>query len=173
MRSSVGNLCCRIISLTNEVNAMRTSSILSLLVLSAVSACTGSPATLAMRPDFLVATQTGLASVSIREAPPDMTLAGFDGTVKSGMESALTASIEPTPTVGPFPERRIVWHIDSMPGYGSSQLVVNVFNGSVPFAYQQQMIDNAAPPGVLAGTVQSMTRRLFATIDRHDQAASS
>lgn len=149
---------------------MRTSSILSLLALSAVSACAGSPPTLALRPDFELATPTGLASVSIRQAPPDMTLAEFDRTVKSGMESALTASLEPAPAVGPFPERRIVWHVNTMPGRGGSRLVVNAFNGSVPFTYEQQMIDNADTPDVLAGTVQSMTRRLFAATDRHDQA---
>jgi hypothetical protein len=99
-----------------------------------------------------------------------MTLAEFDGTVKSGMESALTASLEPAPAVGPFPERRIVWHVNTMPGRGGSRLVVNAFNGSVPFTYEQQMIDNADTPDVLAGTVQSMTRRLFAATDRHDQA---
>jgi hypothetical protein len=150
---------------------MRTSFILSLLALSAVSACAGSPATLALRPNFELATPTGLASVSIRQAPPDMTLAEFDRTVKRGMETALTASLEPAPAVGPFPERRVVWHVNTVPGRGNSRLVVNVFNGSVPFAYEQQMTDNTDTPDVLAGTVGSMTRRLFAAIDRHDQAA--
>jgi hypothetical protein len=150
---------------------MHTPSILWLLALSAVSACTGSPATLALRPDFELATPTGLASVSIREAPSDMTLAEFDRTVKAGMQTALGASIEPSPAVGPFPERRIVWHVNAMPARGASRLVVNVFNGSVPFAYEQQVVDNADTPDVLVGTVQSMTRRLFAAIDRHDQAA--
>jgi hypothetical protein len=150
---------------------MHSSSILWLLALSAVSACTGSPATLALRPDFELATRTGLASVSIREAPSEMTLAEFDRTVKVGMKKALGSSIEPSPTVGPFPERRIVWHVNPMPARGVSRLVVNVFNGSVPFAYEQQVVDNADTPDALVGTVQSMTRRLFAAIDRHDQAA--
>jgi hypothetical protein len=150
---------------------MRASSIVTLLALSFVSACTGSPATLALRPNFELATPTGPTSVSIRQAPPDMTLAEFDRTVKSGMETALTASLEPTPAVGPFPEQRIVWHVNTMPGRGRSRLLVNVFDGSVPFAYEQQLIDDADTPDVLAGTVQSMTRRLFVAIDRHDQAA--
>ena len=152
---------------------MRTSSILSLLALTAVSACVGSPATQALRPNFELATPAGLASVSIRQAPPDMTLAEFDRTVKSGMEAGLTANLEPAPAVEPFPEQRIVWHVNTTPGRGSSRLVVNVFNASVPFAYEQQMIDNADTPDMLAGTVQSMTRQLFAAIDRHDQAAPS
>jgi hypothetical protein len=150
---------------------VRASSFVTLLALSAVSACTGSPATLALRPDFELATPTGPASVSIRQAPPDMTLAEFDQTVKSGMETALTANLEPAPAMGPFPDQRIVWHVTTMPGRGHSRLIVNVFDGSVPFAYEQQMIDNADTQDVLAGTVQSMTSRLFAAIDRHDQAA--
>jgi hypothetical protein len=167
----MGNPRCCIISSNSEVNVMRTSSIISLLALSAVSACAGSPATLALRLDFELATPTGLASVSIREAPPDMTVAEFDRTVKSGMETAFTIGSEPPPAVGPFPEQRIVWHVDTGPERGSSRLVVNVFKGSVPFAYEQQMIDNADTPDALAGTVQSMTRRLFAAIERHDPAA--
>jgi hypothetical protein len=151
---------------------MRTSSILSLLALSIVSACTGSPATLEMRPNFQVATAIGPASVSIREAPPGMTLEEFDRAVKSGMESALAASVEPAPAAGPFPERRIVWHVDTIPPRGVSNLIVNVFDGSVAFAYEQQEVDNGDPPDVVTGVVRSMTRRLFAAIERHDRAAA-
>lgn len=151
---------------------MRTSFIMSLLALSAVSACAGSPATLEMRPDFQVATAIGPASVSIREAPPGMTLEEFDRVVKSGMESALAESIEPAPAAGPFPDRRVVWHVDTIPPRGVSNLIVNVFDGSVPFAYEQQEVDNDDPPDVVTGVVKSMTRRLFAAIERHDQAAS-
>ena len=143
--------------------------ILSLLALSAVSACGRAQAIADMRPDFQVATVSGLTSVSIREAPPGMTLEGFDRAVKSGMESALAASVEPAPAVGPFPERRIVWHVETNPPRGVANLVVNVFDGSVPFAYEMQEVENGDPADVVAGVVRSMTRRLFAQIERHDQ----
>jgi hypothetical protein len=151
---------------------MRTSSILLLLALSAVSACAGSPATVEMRPDFQVATAVGPVSVSIREAPPGMTLEEFDPVVKSGMEAALATSVAPAPPAGPFPKRRIVWHVDTIPPRGVSNLIVNVFDGSVPFAYEQQEVDNGDPPDVVTGVVRSMTHRLFAAIERHDQAAT-
>src|SRR5690242_14590415 len=54
----------------------------------AVSACTGSQATLAIPPDFELQTSAGISSVSIRESPPGMTDAEFDQLVSGGMASA-------------------------------------------------------------------------------------
>ena len=61
---------------------------LALVLLSGLAACTGSPATLAMRPDFEMMTPAGLASVSIRQSPPDMTDAEFTRLVIAGMTRA-------------------------------------------------------------------------------------
>ncbi len=160
-----------------EVNAMRVSSMLSLSIfslvaLSAVPPCAAASAIAEMRPDFLVTTASGRAAVSIREAPPGMTLEEFERTVKSGMESALAASVEPAPAAGPFPERRIVWHVDTIAPRAVSNLIVNVFDGSVPFAYEQQEVDNGDSADVVTGVVRSLTRRLIAAIERHDQAAT-
>jgi hypothetical protein len=88
------------------------------------------------------------------------------------MEAALAESVEPAPAAGPFPQRRIVWHVDTIPPHGVSNLVVNVFDGSVPFAYEQQEVDEGDPPDVVTGVVRSMTRRLFAAIEQHDHAAT-
>lgn len=152
-------------------NTMRTSSILPLLTVCALSACTGSPATLALQPSFVVATATGPDSVSIREAPPGMTFANFEQAVRSGMVSAMPAS-QPTPPIVPYPPRRIVWHVNSMPPHeGESQLVVNAFDGPTPFAYEAQTVDNDAPPEAIESTVESMTQRLIGELDRHDQVA--
>ncbi len=45
----------------------------ALLLFSGLTACTGSPATFALRPAFEVMTPAGVAGVSIRQSPPGMT----------------------------------------------------------------------------------------------------
>src|SRR5437870_1462977 len=60
----------------------------SLLLLLGLAACTGSPASVASRPDFEVMTPAGLANVSIRQSPPGMTDAEFARFVLAGMERA-------------------------------------------------------------------------------------
>jgi hypothetical protein len=150
---------------------MRYLNTLSLLVPMAFTACTGSPATMALQPDFEVTTAGGPASVSIRETPPDMTFAEFQNAVKTGMQSAMPASWQPTCVAAPFPNRRIVWHVYPIFPRGTSRLVVNVFDGSVPFEHAQQVIDNTAPPSTVVYAVRTLTERLAAQLDRHDAQA--
>ena len=47
----------------------------------------------------------------------------------------------------PFPSRRIVWHVTSSAARGMSRLVVNVFDGVNPYAYEQETVSNSAPTG--------------------------
>lgn len=148
---------------------MRTASILPLLAQIAVSACTGSPATLAMRPDFQVTTPAGPASVSIRETPSGMTFSRFEQAVRTAMESEMLPDPQAGPT--PAPLRRIVWHVSSTPARGISRLVVNVFDGSTPFAYAQETIDNDAPIGTIADAASSMLHRLDAALDQRNESA--
>ncbi len=148
---------------------MHISSALPLLTSIALTACAGSSATLAMQPDFEVITSTGPASVSIRGAPPDMTYAQFEHVVKADMELAMPANTRANTVAGPFPERRIVWHVLPMPPHGTLRLVVNIFNGSVPFAYEQQVIDGSAPTSDVAYAVEVLTGRVVSVLDRRDQ----
>src|ERR1700759_2847591 len=104
----------------NEVCVMRLFHTLSLGASVLLSACTGSPTTLALQPDFDVATSAGPASVSIRETPPEMTFAEFEQAVSVGMQSARPARAQTTPVAPPFPSRRIVWHVDPIVRSGAS-----------------------------------------------------
>lgn len=136
----------------------------ALLLLSGLAACTGSPATLALQPDFEVMTPAGIASVSIRQSPPGMTDAEFTQLVRVGMEraargSAIAGRVEP-----PFPSQRIVWHVDPSPPMGSSRLVVNVFDGANPYAYEQETVTNGPPTAVITSAVESMSERLLADV---------
>jgi hypothetical protein len=133
-----------------------------------LAACTGSPATLALQPDFDMATPAGTASVSIRQAPLGMPDRQFLRLVEAGMEHAAPGSVNPGPVNPPFPVRRIVWHVTFNPRGGTSRVVVNVFNGSVPYAYEQDVIENDAPKRVLTYTIRSLSSRLLA-----DMAARS
>jgi len=145
---------------------MRIWTVLSFLGSIAVSACTGSPATLATPPAFELRTPAGIASVSIRESPPGTTDAEFERLVASGMESDMPGSLVKGPVIAPFPTRRIVWHANPMAVRGVSLLTVNVFAGSSPFAYQQQVVANDAPLGVLVSAIASMTSRLAVDLDQ-------
>jgi hypothetical protein len=133
---------------------------LALGVLIVLAACTGSRTTLALPPDFLMRTPAGIASVSIRESLPGMTDHEFEQTVKAGMERAAPGAVLADPVDPPFPPFRIVWHVNPY-GYHASNLVVNIFNVSVPFAYDQAVVDNSASPAAIMHTVESMTRRLI------------
>ena len=126
---------------------------------------------MALQPAFEVTTAGGPASVSIRETPPDMTFAEFQNAVKTGMQSAKPASWQPTCVAAPFPNRRIVWHVYPIFPRGTSRLVVNVFNGSIPFEHAQQVIDNTAPPSTVVYAVRTLTERLAAQLDKHDAQA--
>ncbi len=144
---------------------------LSLLISMAPTACTGSPATVALQPAFEVTTAGGPASVSIRETPPDMTFAEFEDAVRTGMRTAMPEAAQPTCVAVPFPDRRIVWHVYPIFPRGASRLVVNVFDGSVPFGHAQQVIDNSAPPTTIVYAVRTLTGRLAAKLDKPDAQA--
>jgi hypothetical protein len=133
----------------------------ALLLLSGLAACTGSPATLALQPDFEVMTPAGIASVSIRQSPPGMTAAEFTPLVKAGMESATRGGVIPGRVEPPFPSQRIVWHVNLSASRGVSRLVVNVFDGANPYAYEQETVINSAPTTVITSAVESMSQRLL------------
>jgi hypothetical protein len=155
----------------NEVCVMRLFRTLSLGASILASACTGSQATLALRPDFDITTLAGPASVSIRETPPEMTFAEFEQAVSAGMQSARPTCGQTTPVAAPFPARRIVWHVYPIFPRGTSRLVVNVFDGSVPTVEAQDVIDNTAPRSSIEYAVRTLTRRLMAKLDQRDQAS--
>ena len=144
---------------------------LSLLVPITSTTCTGSPATVALKPAFEVTRTGGPAGVSIRESPPDMTFAEFEDAVRTGMQPAMPEVLQQTCVAAPFPDRRIVWHVYPIFPRGTSRLVVNVFNGSVPFEHAQQVIDNSAPPSTIVYAVRTLTGRLAAQLDKHDAQA--
>lgn len=144
---------------------------LSLMLGISIAACTGSPGTLALRPDFGIATPAGIASVSIRQAPPDMTDAQFLRLVETGMEQAAPMSVSPAPLDPPFPTRRIVWHVIRRPEQqGTSRLVVNVFNARGPYAYEEDVIANGIREEVLIYKIRSLTSRLLADIAAYPDA---
>jgi hypothetical protein len=138
---------------------------LALAALIGLSACTGSPATLALRPDFEVTTSMGVATVTIRESLPGMTDSEFAQSVRTGMELSAPGSVLAGPVEAPFPRLRIVWHVNPVVPGGVSRLLVNIFDGSVPFAYEQQVVSNNAPMTATTSAIASTSRRLFAVID--------
>jgi hypothetical protein len=138
------------------------ASALALAALFGPGACTGSPATLALRPDFEVKTLGGIDSVSIRGSLPGMTDSEFALLIKEGMGRASPGSVLPGPVEPPFPQCRIVWHVNPDSGRGVSALVVNVFDGSVPVAYEREVVTNNAPTATIADAIVAVTRRLIA-----------
>jgi hypothetical protein len=148
----------------NRPSRPRASAVgLALGLLFDLAACTGSPSTLALQPDFEVTTAAGVASVSIRQSFPGMTYAEFTRLVRTGMERATPGDVLGKPVNPPFPWRRIVWHVN-LGLLGVSRLSVNVFDGSVPYAYEQEVLENGAPPGAITSAVRSMSKRLLADI---------
>ena len=140
---------------------------LVLILLAGLAACTGSPATLAIRPDFEMLTPAGLASVSIRQSPPEMTDAEFTRLVITGMTRAAPDSVIACCSQRAFPAQRIVWHVDLTAARGVSRLVVNVFDGARPYAYEQEVVSNDTPSAAIASVVQSMSKRLLADVATH------
>ena len=136
----------------------------ALLLLGGLASCTGSPATFALRPDFEVMTPAGIASVSIRQSPPGMTDAEFTQLVRVAMERAARGSVTAGRAEPPFPSQRIVWHAEQSASSGISRMVVNVFDGANPYAYQQETVTNGTPPAVIASAVESMSERLLADV---------
>jgi hypothetical protein len=137
---------------------------LASIVLICLTGCTGSPSTLALQPDFAIATPIGIASVSMREALPSVTDDEFRQLIRAGMERAAPGDVLPGPVQRPFPEYRIVWHVFPYGNSGTSRLVVNIFKMSVPFAYEQAVVGNGAPRASIVGTVESMSGWLIADL---------
>jgi hypothetical protein len=133
-----------------------------------ITGCTGSPATLALRPSFEIKTPVGLAGVSIREALPGTTDEAFAKMVRTGTEqgASVTAIDPPAVSPSPIPCMRIVWHVTPVAARGVSRLVVNLFNGATPFAYEQVVVDNTAPPAAITYTIGMTIRQLFARAER-------
>jgi hypothetical protein len=136
---------------------------LAVMALIGPAACTGSPTTLALQPDFAMATSDWVTSVSIRSSLPGMPDREFAQIVRTGMERVAPGTVLSDPVYSPFPQFRIVWHVNPNGPHGTSKLVVNIFKGSTPFAYELAVVDNSAPPSAITGTVESMTRRLIAS----------
>jgi hypothetical protein len=145
----------------------------ALVSLFGPAACTGSPATLALRPAFEVKTLGGIASVSSRGSLPGMTDSEFEQLVRMGMERAAPGSVLPGPVEAPFPQCRIVWHVNPSVGPGVSTLVVNIFDGSVPVAYEQGMVTSSAPTAAITYAIESVTKRLIASYTHRDANAPS
>jgi hypothetical protein len=87
------------------------------------------------------------------------------------MEQAAPNAVLSGPVQPPFPQFRIVWHVSRYGQDGASRLVVNIFKGSEPFGYEQEVIDNGTPAATIVGAVESMTKRLIASDVRVHKAA--
>lgn len=130
-----------------------------------LAACSGSPATLAERPTFDITTPVGVSSVAIRNAPTGMTDDAFTSTVMDGMLDGCRCTYRLSHFIGPYPDYRIVWHVDPTVHGGMSHLVVRMFNGGGPFVYAQDDIRDGASRDVLEHTVAMLTRRLMHQLD--------
>jgi hypothetical protein len=76
------------------------------LLLCGLASCIGSPATLALRPDFEVMTSAAAASVSRCEAPAGMTDEQFTHLVRLGMERVAHGGLSAAAVEPPFPAQR-------------------------------------------------------------------
>ncbi len=131
------------------------------LLLSFLASCTGSPDTLALRPDFEVMTPAGIASVSMRQSPVGMSDAEFSRVVTEGMECAGYRSVDHGGVNQPYPLQRIVWHVIPSGPRPNSRLVVNVFNGKYPYAYEEATVSNNESPQVITSDIASISERLL------------
>jgi hypothetical protein len=86
----------------------------------------------------------------------------FEQMVRTGMELAAPGAVLPDPVHAPFPPLRIVWNVNPNSSHSTSRIDVNVFNVSVPFAYEQAVVDNSASPTTIMRAIESMTSRLIA-----------
>lgn len=151
----------RIIEKTEPDRRVKWVHALAVVSVLASAACTGSPATLAQPPDFEVKTPGGIASVSVRASIPGMTDSEFGDLVRSGMARAAPGSLLPGPAKPPFPECRIVWHVNPGLGHGASTLTANVFDRSVPVAYEQEVVTNSASNATIAYAIESVASRIM------------
>jgi hypothetical protein len=90
-----------------------------------------------------------------------MTDSEFAQLVEAGMTRAASGSVITGPVAAPFPERRIVWHVNPGMGRGVSVLMVNIFDGSVPVSYKQEVVANDASAATIEATVDVLTTRLI------------
>jgi hypothetical protein len=139
---------------------------LALMSLLGSAGCTGSPATLTMKPDFEVKTPAAIASVSIRGSLPGMTDSEFEQLVKTGMGRAAPGSVVSGLVETPFPQCRIVWHVNPDAGRGASTLSANIFDRSVPVAFEQQVVTDSAPTATITDAIKSVTSRLMVSSER-------
>jgi hypothetical protein len=131
------------------------------LLLSCLAACTGAPVTQALPPNSEVMTPAGIASVSMRQSPPAMTDAEFSRLVRQGMECAGYQSASSGRVKAPYPSHRIVWHVTPSGRGPNSHLVVNVFNGKYPYAYEEATLANDESPEVITADIAAMSERLL------------
>jgi hypothetical protein len=132
-----------------------------LAILGGAAGC-GGPRPTALHPDFEVVTSAGIASVSIREPLPGLTDEDSVRVLRAGMARIMPVSSDQASMAPPFPQRRIVWHVEPTSGRGTSRVIVNIFDGSVPVAYEQDVVDNDVSTTTLTFTIESLTRRLLA-----------
>jgi hypothetical protein len=136
----------------------------TIAALIGVAACTGSPTSLRLQPDFTMVASEGLTSVSVRNALPGMADDEFAQIVRTGMQLAAPGAVLSDPVHAPFPQFRIVWHVNPNGPRGSaSKLFVNIFENSTPLAYEVAVLDNCAAAGAITHAIESMTRRLMAS----------
>src|SRR6185437_12826939 len=90
--------------------------------------------------------------------------ARFVEMVRTGMERAAPGRVVGGPVDPPFPPRRIVWHADPTASPGAARLVVNVFAGAIPYAYEQETVANGAPTAIVASAIEAMSTRLLAAM---------
>jgi hypothetical protein len=125
-----------------------------------------------LQPAFEVMTPAGIASVSIREPPAGMTDAEFTQLVMAGTKWAAPDSVIAGRVEPPFPSQRIVWHVNLSAQRGISRLVVNVFDGANPYAYEQDIVMNDAPRAAVTSAVESMSKRLLADVAARENMAN-
>jgi hypothetical protein len=135
-----------------------------LVLLFGLTACTGAPAATALQPDFELTTPAGVASVSVRQPLPAMTEAESTQLVMAGMEQATRGNVIVGRVASPYPSQRIVWHNNPSGSRDTSLLVVNVFDGANPYAYEQATITDNTPTAVITSDIASMSKRLLADI---------
>jgi hypothetical protein len=113
-----------------------------------------------LRPDFTVNTSAGVASVSIRNSLLAMTDNEFEQLIRRSAEHTWPGGLRSAPIQPPFPRCRIVWHVNPGVSRGVSTLIVNVFDGSVPVAHEQEVVSNSAPMVTIARAIDSATSRI-------------
>jgi hypothetical protein len=144
----------------------RVAMLVSLLSVGLAS-CTGAPESMAARPAFELMTPAGLASVSIRQPMRDMSDTQFESLVRAAMEQAAHTTAMAAPVAPPYPQTRIVWHVEQDPNLnGVSRLTANVFSGQTPYAYEEAPLPNGAPRVAAQAAIASVSRRVMDDVSR-------